>query len=348
MALRIEELDTPAVTIDLDILQSNINRMQAMMDRFGIGCRPHIKTHKIPEIAQMQIAAGAVGITCQKLGEAEVMSAAGVKEILISYNIIGAQKLERLTRLIRRANVICAVDSEYSARGIAEAARRDGVEVKLAIELDTGKRVGVQNAQDAVELGKLIQRLDGVRLVGVMGYPTPPASAPFVSAVVSAFKTNGLPLEIVSGGGTTAAFTANEVPGLTEHRAGTYVYNDTSCVKRAVATWDDCAQRVICTVVSRPTADRAILDGGSKTFTNDGGAPFGHILEYPEARVYGQSEEHGHMDVSACAKKPEIGERVTVIPNHACGTTNLHDQVYGVRRGMVEVVWPVAARGTIR
>lgn len=348
MALRVADLDTPAVTIDLDIMEENIRRMQAMMNRFGIGFRPHIKTHKIPEIALLQIQAGAVGVTCQKIGEAEVMSAAGVKDILISYNIMGAPKLERLVRLAKRANLTCAVDSEYTARGIAAAAAAAGVEIKLVIELDTGKRVGVQNAGAAVALGQAIQRLDGVRLVGVMAYPTPPETAPFIAAVVESFKAQGLPLEMVSGGGTVAAFAANAVPGVTEHRAGTYVYNDVSCVKRGVATWEQCAQRVVCTVVSRPTPDRAILDGGSKTFTNDAGAPFGHILEYPEAVTYQQSEEHGHVDLSACTRKPEIGERVTVIPNHACGCTNLHNEVYGVRNGVVEVIWPVAARGTIR
>lgn len=346
--LRIEDLDTPAVTVDLDILEGNIRRQQELMNRFGLGNRPHIKTHKIPEIAQMQIAAGAVGVTCQKLGEAEVMSAAGVKDILISYNIIGPQKLERLTRLVRRANLTCAVDSEYTAKGIAEAAHAAGVEVKLAIELDTGKRVGVQNAAAAVALGKTIQRLNGVRLVGVMAYPTPPEAAPFIASVVEAFKASDLPLELVSGGGTVAAHTANQVPGLTEHRAGTYVYHDVTCVRHGVATWEQCAQRVICTVVSRPNDERAILDGGSKTFTNDGGAPYGYIVEYPDAKTNLQSEEHGHVDLTACKQRPAIGERVTVIPNHACGCTNLHNEVYGVRKGVVEVIWPVAARGTIR
>lgn len=346
--LSVAELDTPAVTIDLDRLEANIRRMQERMNRFGLGFRPHIKTHKIPAIAQMQVAAGAIGITCQKVGEAEVMADAGLTNILIAYNIMGAAKLERLTRLARRADVTVAVDSAYTAEGIAKAARTAGIEIRLVIELDTGDRAGVQSAQAAVELGRQIQRLDGVRLAGVMAFPTPPEKAPFIAEVTGAFRLHGLPLEIVSGGGSIPALTADQVPGLTEHRAGTYVYGDRYCVRHGLNTWDECAQRVICTVVSRPTADRAIIDGGSKTFTNDGGAPFGYVMEYPEANFYLQSEEHGHIDLSACPHKPEVGERVTVIPNHACGCTNLHDSVQGVRNGVVEVIWPVAARGRIR
>lgn len=344
----IADLDTPAVIIDLDRLEANIERMQRLISGFGLQFRPHIKTHKIPEIAHMQMQAGAIGITCQTIGEAEVMSNAGIKNILISYNIIGASKLERLVRLARRCDLTVAVDSEYTARGIATAAAAAGVEIKLVIELDTGDRVGVQSAAAAAALGHTIQRLDGVRLVGVMAFPTPPSTAPFIASVIETFKREGLPLDIVSGGGSIPAMTADQVPGLTEHRAGTYVYGDRYCVENGLNTWDECAQRIICTVVSRPTENRGILDGGSKTFTNDGGAPFGYIVEYPEANFYLQSEEHGHVDFSACARKPEIGERVTVIPNHACGCTNLHNQVYGVRNGVVEVVWDVAARGLVR
>lgn len=348
MPIHMKELDTPAVTIDLDRLEANIQRMQERMDRFGIGFRPHVKTHKIPEIAQMQMAAGAVGITCQKVGEAEVMANAGLKQILLSYNVIGPAKLERLTRLAKRADLTAAVDSEYTATGIARAARAAGVEIKLVVELDMMERVGVQSPEAAVELGARIQALEGVRLVGVMAFPTPPEKAPFIAAVIEGFRRRGLPLEMVSGGGSIPAMTADQVPGLTEHRAGTYVYGDRYCVRHGLNAWDQCAQRVVCTVVSRPTPNRAIIDGGSKTFTNDGGAPFGYIVEYPEANFYLQSEEHGHIDLSACARKPEIGEVVTIIPNHACGCTNLHDQVYGVRNGLVEVVWDVAARGQIR
>lgn len=349
MVLRVGDLDTPAVTVDLDLLAANIERMQTLIHGYGLAFRPHVKTHKIPEIAQMQMRAGAVGITCQKVGEAEVMSAAGVKEILITYNIIGEQKLERLGRLARRANVSLAIDSHYTADGIARTGRTYGVEIPLLIELDSGlKRTGVGSVEAAVELGQQIQRLDGVRLEGLMAFPTPVEQAPFLGAVMEGFRRHGLPLKTVSGGGTVPALTANQIPGLTEHRAGTYVYGDRYCVKNGVQTWEQCAQRVICTVVSRPTPDRAIIDGGSKTFTNDGGAPFGYIVEYPEAETYYQSEEHGQIDFSKCARKPEIGERVTVIANHCCACTNLHNQVYGVRNGVVEVVWDVAARGLVR
>jgi D-serine deaminase-like pyridoxal phosphate-dependent protein len=348
MPTYVADLDTPAVIVDLDRLEANIERMQALMNRFGLGFRPHVKAHKIPEIAQMQMRAGAIGITCQKIGEAEVMANAGLKNILLSYNIVGASKLDRLTRLAKRSDLIAAVDSEYTVAGIAQAACAANVEVKLVIELDTGDRAGVQSAAAAVALGQRIQAYEGVRLVGLMAFPTPPEKAPFIAEVVSSFRQRGLPLEIVSGGGSVPALTAGQVPGLTEHRAGAYVYGDRYCVRNRLNTWEDCAQRVVCTVVSRPTANRAIIDAGSKTTTNDGGAPFGYLMEYPEADFYLQSEEHGHIDLSRCTRKPEIGEQITFVPNHTCACTNLHDQVFGVRNGVVEVVWDVAARGKIR
>ena len=342
------QLDTPVLTCDLDILEQNIHRMTDMLHSFGLRSRIHIKTHKIPEIALMQLATADEGITCQKLGEAEVMAQAGIKDILIPYNIIGREKLERLVRLCKRANITVAIDSEFTARGISEAMETAGCSVGVIVELDTGGRCGLQSPEAAVTLGELIDRLPGLRLKGLMAMPTPPNTSGFIGTTVRAFKEAGLSTEIVSGGGSVPAFTANHVEGLTEHRAGTYVYGDCSLLHAGLYTVEQCAMRVLVTVVSRPTPDRAIIDGGSKTFTNDGRQPFHYILEYPQAKIMAQSEEHGHVDVSECPIKPKLSERLTVIPNHACGTTNLHDEMVGLRKGEVEVIWPILARGKIR
>ncbi len=354
MTLLAADLDTPAVTIDLDRLERNIQRLQAYCDAHGLRNRPHIKTHKIPAIAHMQVAAGAVGITCQKVGEAEVMAGAGLRDILITYNILGRAKLERLMRLTTQATIAVVADSAVTVRGLSEAAHAEGRTLCVLVECDTGGgRVGVQTPQAALELGHLIAASPGLRFGGLMTYPIPPAMAQWLLTCHELFEGAGLPIPMVSGGGTPRMLASHETPGVTEIRAGTYAYMDGMCVDAGAATWDDCAQRVAVTVASRPTSDRAILDGGSKTFTNDliGGKVengYGYIVEYPQARFYSQSEEHGHVDLSACDHKPAVGERVTVIANHCCATTNLHDEVYGVRAGRVEAVWPVAARGKIR
>ncbi|GAC1433533.1 MAG: D-TA family PLP-dependent enzyme [Chloroflexota bacterium] len=354
MSLTVGDLDTPAVTIDLDRMERNIARLQSYCDTHGLRNRPHIKTHKIPAIAHLQMAAGAIGITCQKVGEAEVMAAAGLRDILITYNILGQPKLERLMRLTRQATVAVVADSEMTVRGLSDAAKAEGCTLTVLVECDMGaERVGVQSPEAALELATVVDGAPGLLFGGLMTYPILPATSGWLARAHDIFGAAGLPLTWISGGGTPNMFTSHETPGVTEIRAGTYVYMDGTCVRQGVATWDDCAQRVIMTVVSRPTPERAILDGGSKTLTSDlilGRLEegYGHIVEYPEATIYKQSEEHGHVDLTNCAHKPRVGERVTVISNHCCATTNLHDEVVGVRGNRIEVVWPVTARGKIR
>jgi D-serine deaminase-like pyridoxal phosphate-dependent protein len=355
-----KDLDTPVVTIDLDVMERTIRRTQEYFDRHGIAFRPHIKTHKIPAIAHLQVDAGARGITCQKLGEAEVFLAAGLKDILIPYNIMGEEKLDRLSRLARQASaggqITVCVDSAYTAEGISRAASRAGVEIGVEVECDTGmRRAGVQSPQEAADLAALVARLPGLSFRGWMTYPTTPETVSFFEEASRLLGPSGPTAEVRSGGGTPSMWQAHEaLPVVNEYRAGTYVYFDRNSVGAGAATWDDCAMLVHMTVVSRPTRDRAILDGGSKTLSSDstgeGNKGFGRIVEYPEAVIYGQSEEHGHVDLSACPpeRRPELGERVTVIPNHCCVTTNLQDEVVGVRGGKVEITWPVLARGKIR
>jgi D-serine deaminase-like pyridoxal phosphate-dependent protein len=316
-----------------------------------IANRPHIKTHKIPAIAHMQIAGGAVGITCQKLGEAEVMAQAGITNIFIPYNLLGEAKLERLADLARRAEVSLTADSEVVARGLALAARRAGLTLTVLVEFDGGMaRCGVQTPQAAADLARMIAGAEGLRFGGLMTYPSNEHVDAFVRAVRALLAPDGLAIERVSGGGTQGMWHAHEQPEVNEYRAGMYIFGDRYTLKNGAMKLEDCSFKVLTTVVSRPTADRGILDGGSKTFSSDllGLTGHGLILEYPEAHFYGMSEEHGHVDFSACARRPEIGERVTVIPNHCCPVANLFNQLIGVRHGEVEVTWPVAARGALQ
>jgi D-serine deaminase-like pyridoxal phosphate-dependent protein len=351
--MQVSALDTPAVTVDLDKLEANISRVQRELDAAGIKNRPHIKTHKIPAIGKMQLDAGASGITCQKLGEVEVFADAGITgDIMLTFNVIGAVKSERLIALNRRiGRLLVVLDNERVARGLSEAARSHDADIRFLVECDTGMaRNGVQTPEEARDLAQLAMNLPRLHFEGLMTYPNSPRAAEFFDRALKLFKDDGIPVPIVSGGGTPALPKVKEFPMLTEHRAGTYVFNDKMMVHWGVATWDDCALRIRMTVVSRPTQDRAVLDGGSKTLSSDQYyvKDYGHILEYPDARIAALSEEHAVVDLSASKARPEVGEVVTVIPNHCCSATNMHDEVFGVRNGNVEVVWPVAARGKVR
>jgi D-serine deaminase-like pyridoxal phosphate-dependent protein len=349
--MHIDHIETPAAIVDLDLLESHIKRFQAYLDQHGIVNRPHIKTHKIPAIAHMQVAAGAVGITCQKLGEAEVMADAGIKDIFLPYNILGEAKLERLMQLARRARMSVTADSDVTVRGLATAARRAGVTLPVLVEFDGGaSRCGVQSPQAAAELARLIAGAEGLRFGGLMTYPSNANTGAFVRATTDLLARDGIPVERVSGGGTANMWRAHECPEVNEYRAGMYIFGDRKIIQAGAMSVEECAFKVVTTVVSRPTADRGILDGGSKTFSSDllGLEGHGLILEYPEARFYSMSEEHGHVDFAACARKPAIGERVTVIVNHCCPVANLFNQLVGVRDDTVDVIWPVAARGMIQ
>jgi D-serine deaminase-like pyridoxal phosphate-dependent protein len=350
----IAELDTPCVTIQLDRMEHNIRRVQQLVSQSGKALRPHIKTHKIPAIGAMQMAAGAVGLTCQKLGEAEIFIDAGVTDdILITFNIVGPAKTGRLVDLserIRRLSVVA--DNEVVLRGLSEAAKSRGRQLPVLIECDTGfGRNGVQTPEAALDLAKLADRLPGVEFAGLAVYPNnAPRTLDFFTRALTLFDAAGIPIPTLSGGGSPALKSLADYPMMTEHRVGTYVYNDVMMVESGVATWDDCAMHVRATVVSRPTADRAVIDAGSKMLTREQYflKDFGRLVDYPDARLASLSEEHGIIDLSASTARPEVGEIVSIVPNHCCVVSNMVDEVYGVRNGMVETVWPVAARGLMR
>ena len=350
----LDALDTPAVTVHLDVMESNILRVHGHLARHGVANRPHIKTHKIPAIGKMQMAAGATGITCQKLGEVEVFTDAGVADdVLLTFNVLGRGKTDRLMAVSKRLERLAVVlDNDVVARGLSDAAVAHGGEVPFLIECDTGfGRNGVQSPDAALDLARVAMKLPRLRFEGLMTFPNrQPETGLFLTRALELFEHAGIPVPVVSGGGTPALFHAQELPMLTEHRAGTYIYNDVMTVASGAATWSDCAMQVRATVVSRPTDTRAVIDAGTKVLTSDQYhvKGYGHLMEYPDALVTGLSEEHGIVDLSACREKPKVGDVVSVVPNHCCVVSNMVDEVYGVRGGTVEVTWPVAARGTVR
>lgn len=345
----IHDLDTPAVVCDLDKVERNIRDMAARCREIDIPLRSHTKSHKLPEIAKMQMQSGVVGICCQKLGEAEMMVAGGIEDILIPYNIVGAIKVDRLLRLARRAAISVAVDSLDTAQGIAEGAKRYGGTVRTLIELDTGaKRCGVQTPQAAQQLARQIVELPGIDFQGVMTYPSRPDIKPFLDETRALIEADGIAVHVVSAGGTGAEQISKEL-GCTETRAGSYVWEGLTRIKGRDDLSDErCPLRIITTVVSTPAPGRIIIDGGMKTFCSYPPTPYGFCVEHPEIFIYGMSVEHGHVDSSQSSHVFKVGERLSWIPLHQEMALNLHDELVGYRGEQVEVVWPVWGRGKVK
>jgi D-serine deaminase-like pyridoxal phosphate-dependent protein len=348
------DFGTPALVIDLDRVERNIARVQKLCDQAGMANRPHIKTHKSPVLAKMQLAAGAKGITCQKLGEAEVMADAGIDDILISYNLLGEAKIGRLAALLKRITVTVAADNATVINALAAAGKLAGRPLGVVIECDTGrKRAGVEQPREAVALSHLIKRHADLRFEGFLFYPTEQSWAQtqrFFDEALSGVREAGLEPRIVSTGGTPNLVNMGQLAGATEHRAGTYIFNDRMMLACGAATPEDCALSVYATVVSRAAAERGILDAGSKTLTADTGSlddGFGLILEYPQAKIQAFAEEHGFLDLSRSNDRPSVGEVVRVVPNHVCVVVNMFDRMLGIRGDRIVEVLPVAARGKL-
>ncbi len=347
--MRIEELETPVAVVDLDRLSVNIDHLQKFLASHDIDNRPHIKTHRIPAIAHMQLEAGAVGITCQTLSEAEVMCSTGIRDIFLPYNLLSDAKLKRLMLLARRAKMSVTADSARTVSGYAEAAAAEGTVLPVLIEMDGGyERCGVTTPEGVRELARQIDSAPNLHFGGLMVYPSNPESNAFMGEAKMLLAQEGLAVERVSGGSSFVMWQAHEFTEFTEHRAGMYVYGDRNLVDAGVMALDDCSYFVLATVVSRPTEDRIVLDSGSKSLAADSARQtpgHGLIVEYPEAEIFKLSEEHGHVDVSRCGRKPEIGERVSVLVNHCCVSNNLFPRIVGHRSGEVELEWPVLAKG---
>jgi D-serine deaminase-like pyridoxal phosphate-dependent protein len=355
--------DTPCLRLDLDRLDANVARMAELAAAAGVALRPHAKTHKLVEVAERQIAAGSDGLTVAKLGEAEVLAMHGIDNLLIAYPVWGAGKWERLCRLAESAEIRVAADSFEVFEGISRAARRRGLSIPVRIEIDTGYgRCGVQSPEAAVRLAQRMAGLAGVRLVGVVSFAGQTYAArgeEIVEVAVGdaarlveaaeALRDGGFEVPEISAGSTPSATHVDALRGITEIRPGTYVFSDRDQVALGWGTLDGCALTVAATVVSHPTTTRAIIDAGTKTLSSDRAATadgWGVIRGHPEWQLASLNEEHGILQVPA--REAPIGTRIEIVPNHACGTLNLHDWVAACRNGEVLEWWRVEGRGLIR
>jgi len=348
------EYGTPSVAVDLDRVEKNIARVQAACAAAGVGNRPHIKTHKSPALARAQRDAGAIGITCQKLGEAEIMADAGLTDILISYNLLGEEKMARLAALMQRAQVTVAADNPVVVESLGSAAAQAGRPLDVIVECDTGrKRAGVETPREAVALARDIASRPALSFAGLLLYPPEDAmreTQSFLDDTLAGLRACGLEAKIISTGGTPNLANLGRIAGATEHRAGTYIFNDRMMLACGAATLEDCALNVVATVVSRAAPERGIVDAGSKTLTSDPGGGldgFGLILEHPQAKLAKFAEEHGFLDLTGCNDRPNVGDVVRIVPNHVCVVVNMVDRLIATRGDAIAGEIPVAARGRI-
>jgi D-serine deaminase-like pyridoxal phosphate-dependent protein len=354
----IHEVETPVAMVDLDRLEANLQDLQSYCDGHGIALWPHTKTHKSPEIGLRQLALGAGGLTVAKTGEAEVFQEAGAPRILVHYPPFGNDKWERLARIAAAGvELTVAVDSLPPAEGLAAALERHGARATLLVEMDVGlHRTGQTTAAGALALAQALSRLPAIEVAGISCYPghargdvaTVQARVAAVDELLretrDTFVSAGVRCDRISGGSTPSRYLTHETC-VNELRSGTY-----SLLDRVDGTLDRCALSVAVTVVSDAVPGQIVIDAGSKTLTSDGHPDGGHgaIIGLPDADLHTLNEEHGYVNVSSLGKRPAVGDRLQVIPNHACGCVNLHDGLLAVRDGVVDHVIRVAARGLVR
>jgi len=364
--MHVSEIDTPALVVDLDILERNLRSAACYTKEHDLRLRPHTKTHKSPRIGKRQLDSGAVGLTVAKVSEAEVMLGAEPADLLVAYPIIGRTKLERLMEVARRAHVTVALDSTFAARQLSDAARAAQVEVGVLAEVDVGMgRVGVSPGAELLQLAQSIEKLPHLTFEGITFYPGHVKDAEegglralaqlgeLLHEILAEFRAAGIQVKIVSGGSTPTLYHSHEIAGLTEIRPGTYVYNDVNTVRSDGCAMEDCAASILATVVSTARPGQMIVDGGSKTFSSDrlvnsAELTFGHLVEAPGARFHKMNEEHGYVDITKAEREFSIGDRVHIIPNHICVVVNLHEQMYGLRGETVEEIWKVEGRGKLQ
>jgi len=357
-------VETPALVVDLDRLDANLTRAAEYAATHGLALRPHVKTHKSPYVAAAQLRLGAKGLTCATPREAEVMSDV-CDDVLLAYPPVGRARARRLAGLPSSLRVVAALDSEHAATELARAARDARREVGVYVELDLGmKRVGSPSVEAAVALARHVSEIDGLTFEGLAFYPghiresmadqdaALEALDAALSRALERFHEAGLPPRVVSGGSTPTLWRTHEVPGVTEIRPGTYVFNDRQTVATGACAWDDCALTVLATVVSTAIPGQAVIDAGSKALGRepmpDARDGFGQLLEQPGVVVSRLSEEHGVLDLGDSGWRPAIGDVVRVVPNHVCITVHLQDEMYGLRGGRLERSWPIAARGRMQ
>lgn len=356
----LSEVDTPALVIDADAMETNICDMAQYFSKSTSVLRPHAKTHKSPIIALKQIEAGAVGITCAKLGEAEQLQQGGVKDILIANQIVGHRKIARLAGLARHCDIAVAVDNEKNAQEISDAAVAAGTTIRALVEVNIGmNRCGVEPGKDTLDLVQKVTKMPGLRFFGIQAYEghlvmkgtheereqmVKDAMAPLIETRREV-EAAGFEVGVISGGGTGTYDITSQIDGFDEIQAGSYVFMDAKYnsvegpgeqFKPAIYLWS--------TVISRPNADRAITDIGMKTASPELGMP--KPLDFPGAEVTKLSEEHGIVEIhDEEARQLAVGDKIRIQPGHVCTTVNLHDNYVVARNGVVEAVWRVAGRG---
>ncbi|NLJ25758.1 MAG: hypothetical protein GX354_10150 [Firmicutes bacterium] len=358
--MHVYDLPTPALIVDRKRLKGNLERMAEVVAKAGVKLRPHIKTHKSPFIAHWQQELGARGVTIATVDEAEVMVYNGIKDIFMAYPVVERYRALRLARLSRLATVAVGVDSRAGASMLAEAAGKYNTKIGVLIEVDTGlKRSGLASIGEVMDLASTIGKLPNLELKGLFTHAghahgedmegrrtIGQREGEMTVVIADALRKAGFPIQEVSTGSTPSAAIVAKVPGVTEIRPGTYVFNDGSLVASGMVSWDQCALTVLATVVSKPTPQRCILDSGSKSLASDKqkNVPgFGSIKGLETITLSWLNEEHGVIESSSLDLG--IGDKVEVIPNHACTVMNLFDEYYLVEDGLVLGRIPITARG---
>lgn len=354
------ELDTPALCLDLDVMERNIAAVAATCRKHGVGWRPHAKGHKVAGIARAELAAGAIGVTCAKLAEAEVMAAGGVRDILIANLVVGPQKLRRLVELARRADPIVCIDHLDQAVPLSREMAAAGTRIRVIIEVDIGlARVGVAHGEPTLALARQIKVLPGLELAGIMGYEGHlltvaecDGKADKISTALGTLVETRRVLEaadiacpIVSCAGTGSYLHSVRQPGITEIQAGGAIFMDAFYRHKCQVPELDFALTVVATIVSRPTPQRAIIDAGRKTMHGDLQPP--QVVGREDVRIVRLSAEHGELTLDASAEGLKIGDRLELVPGYADLTTVLHDQFYCFRGGRLVDIWPIEARGKL-
>ncbi len=346
------ELETPVPVVDLDVVEHNLRRWQNRCDQVGLDNRPHVKTHKMTALALFQLSLGAVGISVQKLGEAEVMARAGVSDILVTFNIVGQSKLDRLAALARSTRISVVADNPEVVEGLSAAGAAAGRRIEVLVECDTGGgRNGVQSPGEAAQLALLISRSPHLAYKGLMTFPARggrQGMAEFLAEARNQTDLAGCTSRCMTVGGTPEMWFPDGLGQVTEYRAGTYIFNDLSVISSGSCSENDCAVDILATVVSTPAAGRAIADAGSKSLTSDqlGETGYGR-LRGCESRLYALTEEHGMVDTRPLDRRLKVGDLLRIIPNHVCPVINLFDRVAVVKGGCVLGYARVDARGMV-
>jgi D-serine deaminase-like pyridoxal phosphate-dependent protein len=356
----VQALDTPAFLINVAAMDRNIARMAATFRAAGVNWRPHTKGLKSPALAERLLEAGAIGVTCAKTSEAEVMAEAGVRDILIANQVVGEAKIARLLRVRSMADPIVAVDSVVNVAALDAAAQAAGTSLRVVVEVDTGMhRAGTLPGEPTVQLAKQVAASPGLRFVGVMGWEghTVRIEDPqdkqrriaeavgLLTQTADACRAAGLPVEIVSCGGTGTYWVTAQLPGVTEIQAGGGILCDVLYMEQMGVDHEPAAT-ILATVTSRPTPTRIICDTGKKTMTSDGAKPRPLLLS--PVRSVGLSAEHATIELAEPASTPEVGDKIEFIVGYTDTTVHLHDELYAVRDGRVEAAWPVLGRGKLR